>query len=646
MKFDLDYGINLLNEENYDEAYSYFDQEATIKPKNIDARYFRAFIDFIYKREHLDQDYLDFKYVLNKNSKYFDQACSLLIYVADLLGHNEDIIKYAPGVIEGGFDNVSEIKNIYVKALLKTKKQQNIIQALKLLDSIIDEDDDVTINNYFMKVRILLDFSEFDEAEATVEKAFSRFNPSVELYYLRGLTSLALYKNKKEEEYLDEAINAYQIALEYDNKHNMSRIKLSEAYMLKNMVDDALETLDGFRVYYDENITPEDKVNLDADIILEKVKILEVVKDWDKAIAICEEFLKKYENWKVNYCLGYILNTMAQSKEDLEQAVKYLNKAYNQNPDELTIAEIVLVNGSLGRFEENDELLKRGLEDEPDNGFLYYLLGDNASRYLQDYDTIYSYFEKAHQLGYMQDSDFYSSVLFLVEEPLNYFKKHRKAFLNTIPNSIWDMRRLGIRYLFGDYGLKKDIKKAGFYLTKAYQIDNSEPCVLTIYGRYHEFCQNYDEAFRIYQEAYKNFSKSIHITCNCAIGYLAHAYIKGIGTTVDLEKAKSLILEGIKRDGKYSTSPVIYLYSYFSLLEEEGFDLNKALEYLSSNYCFDRYDIVRYLYINKIMAKLGKEPKYTEADIKLCLKNQSKDYAKYYKDNKDLDVIYPCEKSF
>ena len=646
MKFDIDKGINLLNDGNYEEAYNYFNQEAVENPKNVYARYFRAFIDFIHRREFLEQDYLDLKYAVSKRNKYYEHACSLLIYVSDLLNHNEDIIKYAPIVLEDSNENVSEIKAIYVRALLRTKEHQNVIKALKLIDDIIAEEEDATLNFYFMKVRILLDFKEFDEAETTVEKAFARFNPGVDLYYLRGLCSFALYKNKNVEDYLDDAINAFQIALQYDSKHNMSRIKLGEAYIIKNDVDNALETLDGFRVYYDENISPEDKISLEADIILEKVKILESAKEWDKAIAICEEYLKKYESWKVNYCLGYILNTIADTKEDLKKAVSYLYKAYNQNPDELTIAEIVLVNASLNNYEENDTLLKKGLEEDPDNGFLYFLLADNASHFLNDYDLILSYFEKAHNLGYMQDSDFYSTVLFLVKEPMAFYKKHHKKIIKKEINSVWDMRKMGIRYLYGDYGVKVDMKKAGFYLSKAYQLEPTEPCVLTIYGRFHEFTNFSDEAFRIYQEAYKNFSKSIHITCNCAIGYLAHAYIKGIGTNIDIDKAKELILEGINRDGIYSTSPVIYLYAYFSLLEEDGFDLNKALEYLSKNYCFDRYDIVRYLYVNKVLKKLGKEPKYSEDDIKLCLKNQAKEYSLYYKENKDLDVIYPCKKSF
>ena len=51
-------------------------------------------------------------------------------------------------------------------------------------------------------------------------------------------------------------------------------------------------------------------------------------------------------------------------------------------------------------------------------------------------------------------------------------------------------------------------------------------------------------------------------------------------------------------------------------------------------------------YINKVLEKLGKMPKYTLDDIKICLSNISKEYKKYYLENKDKDVIYPYYKNF
>ena len=48
-----------------------------------------------------------------------------------------------------------------------------------------------------------------------------------------------------------------------------------------------------------------------------------------------------------------------------------------------------------------DEIKVIVISVDPDNGFLYFLLADNASHFLNDYDLILSYFEKAHNLGYM-----------------------------------------------------------------------------------------------------------------------------------------------------------------------------------------------------------------------------------------------------
>ena len=153
-------------------------------------------------------------------------------------------------------------------------------------------------------------------------------------------------------------------------------------------------------------------------------------------------------------------------------------------------------------------------------------------------------------------------------------------------------------------------------------------------------------AFEQYKKAYEIYKKEIHMTCNCANGYLAYSYLNGIGTNKDEELAKELIIEGINKDGMLSAGLVIYHYAYFALLGDSRFSLEKALKYLSSNFAFDRYDIVRYLLTNKVCDKLKIEHVYNEQMIKKCLSQVSKEFVKYYKQNKDLNVVYPYYKSF
>ena len=401
-----------------------------------------------------------------------------------------------------------------------------------------------------------------------------------------------------------------------------------------------------FRNSIGERLNGDEIVHLEADLVVEKVKICELMKEWDKALDICNEYLSKYEHWKVFYTLGYVQNVTSITKEDLLLATCNLLKSYQLHKDTMFLPDLVSTFTILKEFRKNDELIRSALLDEPDNGLLYYLLAENDARYNYEYDSIIANYKKAFDLGYMDLPSYITHVSFLVEKPLELAKKHHKVLLNEKLDSVWDVRRMGIRYLFGEFGFKENLNVAYKYLHEAYTKEPTEPCILTIYARCLELLGKKEEAFKLYESAYNYYKESIHITCNCACGYLAYAYIKGIGTEVNLDKAKELVLEGINKDKGLSSSIIIYLYSYLSLLGESGFSLNDALEYLSSNFPFDRYDVVRLMYINKILKKLGKEEKYTEQDIKNCLKNQIKDYSKYYKENKDKDVIFPYYKNF
>ena len=47
--------------------------------KNIHARYYRAFTDFFHIRKKFQEDYLDFKYLVDKKTKYKETALPLLV---------------------------------------------------------------------------------------------------------------------------------------------------------------------------------------------------------------------------------------------------------------------------------------------------------------------------------------------------------------------------------------------------------------------------------------------------------------------------------------------------------------------------------------------------------------------------------------
>ena len=295
---------------------------------------------------------------------------------------------------------------------------------------------------------------------------------------------------------------------------------------------------------------------------------------------------------------------------------------------------------------KNDKLLNEALDSNPENGLLYYLLADNTMRIEYDYKRIYGYYEKAFKYGYLDQAAFVCHTSFLVEDPKKLYSKNHKILLKSRAQTVWEKRKAGIRYLFGECGFKQNIPLANKILKECNKLEPNEPCILTIYGRSEEFLGNNEIAFECYQKAYEIFKKEVHMTCNCANGYLAYAYLNGVGTSVNKELAKELIQEAMEKEQGLSACINIYHYAYFALTGEEGFSKNKALEYLSYDFPFDRYDITRTLFINKLCNSLGIEEKYTQEDINKILKNLNKDYKNYYKLNKDKKVIYPYYKSF
>lgn len=646
MKYNVEVGLEFLENNEFEEAYNYFSEMVSNDNKNAEARYYRAFIDFFHFRKNFIQDYNDFKMLVDKNTKFKELSLPLLVILAEELRIKSDALKYARLSLKYDNPYMNEMKNILVKELVYTKEYKNIVEALEIIDSIIENDEEATIDNYMQKIEVLINFNDFDGAQATLEKAFTKFSANENLYFTKGRLSFKLYSVKNDVTYLEEAASSFRIALQYEPTFNNARLHLAECYALLDKLDLSLSTIDEFKDHLQNELSEEEKVHLEADIVVEKVKICELLKEWDKALEICSEFLSKYEHWKVYYTMGYVQNVTSNTYEDLNIAVQNLLKSYQLHKDTMFLPDLVSTFTILKQFDKSDNLIKNAILEEPDNGLLYYLLAENDARLRYDYDSMISNYKKAFDLGYMELTSYVTHVSFLVEKPLELAKKHHKELVNESLDSVWDIRRMGIRYLFGEFGFKQNLNIAYKYLHDAYTKEPTEPCILTIYGRCLELLGKCDEAFAIYQKAYDYYKESIHITCNCACGYLAYAYLKGIGTSIDLNKAKELILEGINKDGTLSSSIVIYLYAYLSLLGEDGFDLNKALEYLSSNFPFDRYDIVRFMYINKILQKLGQDVRYKDVDLKNCLNNQVKDYKKYYKENKDKDIIFPYYKNF
>ena len=234
-------------------------------------------------------------------------------------------------------------------------------------------------------------------------------------------------------------------------------------------------------------------------------------------------------------------------------------------------------------------------------------------------------------------------IIPLVKKPGKLYK-HLKKYKDAEPSSLspWMARKIGIRYLYGEEGYSKDLKKARKYLEHAYSELQDESCMTSTFGRLLEVEEKYDEAFKYYFKAYELQKEELISECNCATGYLAHAYINGIGTNQDVELAAKLILEGIEQLKDKSSNIVIYLYSYFALLGKEGFNLETAKELLELVYPFYRYEITRPMMLKRVYIKLGIDTKKIDDVIWDCRWLGDSMNSKYYFKNRKKDIIYPA----
>lgn len=163
---------------------------------------------------------------------------------------------------------------------------------------------------------------------------------------------------------------------------------------------------------------------------------------------------------------------------------------------------------------------------------------------------------------------------------------------------------MAVRYLYGENGIKQNIKKAIIKLFECRQEMPANTCVNAILGRGFELKKNFSLAHKMYDMAYQLIEQETKPSCDCAYSYYAHSLIEGVGVKQDVEEAKSIILKAVQKFKKFICSHTAYYYAYFALQGDEKFDISKAYELLSFDYPFVRFDISRIVYLTKLEEKL------------------------------------------
>lgn len=619
----------LKNGENK-KAYDIFTELYENDKKDYVALYYRAFASFLYLPDKREQTIVDFEKLIASNSpfKYQSMAYLVLIYADQ---EKEKAIKYGDEAIKHNPNMYLDLNFALSRAYFACNDTESLQKALVYINNCIAKDEDENGDYYLCKAEILLGLEEYDEVEAMLDKVYTTAGGSFHYYYFTATLKLDKYYRNNDETFLDKALADFMIANQYEENNFNVIQSIAEIYALKGEKEKALKEI--------ENV----KSQLDDDLYLvEQFKLYEILGESDTVIKIASDYVKNHDSWRIYYSLGFFLTKTAKTLVELKELKSVYLKAYELNKAVFIFNELYRVNFFLGDDQNNLELLEDIIKDHQTDGHLYYLLGETKQRLNFDYDEVIECFEKSYVLGYCDEFKYLSIIIPLCSDPLKVAKKLKKfQSKNYCPSDIWLIRRIGIMLLYGEDGFSKKPDQALTLLEHCNEMLPDDSCMSTSLGRAYELNNQFIEAFKCYNAAYVQELEELFPVCNCASGYLAHAYLNGIGTTKDEDMAKKLILDGISLLKEKSSNIVIYLYAYFALTGDKRFSLSTALNYLEYKYPFYRYEITRAMMIKIIRKKLNQSTKDNDAFIALCVKYGNKDIKNYYKENKDKDIIYP-----
>lgn len=644
--------IKLMQENKFEEAYDVFTKLIGETSNNYEAMYFRAIVDFGHLKKHFPTTLADLDYLAGFKNPYQVPSIQLVTIMYDMDDEYDLVIEKGVKALEllaKSNDSPVDLKiDIYyalARAYFHKYSSDDLTQALIYIEHVFDElKEDTDLEYYLLKLDILVALKKYDEAKSFIAKAQANFGNAGDLYYAKEKVSYAIGLDKiakGDETYvndLEDALNYLDIFAKYSDNAFVIALSRVEIFTALKRYDDAIKVLDTL-------ITADNIV----EIMIEKIKVYETSGNIDAAIKLCEEYLENNDSWKIKYSLGYLLLSKGDSIDIINQCLSLQYDAYKDSKESFILYEICILNNKLFRYEENYDLLKEhyraGIPDSDGKGA--YLLAVMAQAIGRSYDEQVEYYHEAYVRHYIDEIEYLDEIAGLVEDPSKLTKlilKHQSDKIEELDS--WSKRKIGIRYLYGENGYKQDFNQAKIYLELAFKELEDKACMCSTMGKFYEFKQDFNNAFKHYNEAFKIYNNQPFNPCNCSVGYLAHCYYKGVGVEQNITKAKDLVLSGIYSMGKNSSNSVIYLYAYFALNDEKDFDLIKAKELLSSTHTFDRYEVSKYVMLNQINRKLNINDKELEIATKRCLKYLTKDAKKYYKDNIKLDKSYPYLRDF
>ncbi|MCM1513999.1 MAG: hypothetical protein NC090_03330 [Anaeroplasma bactoclasticum] len=600
-----------------------------------DVIYTRATLDISQIREHHQQSIDDFTYLIAKKTKYVQESHGFLALLYDSISEIDQVILHGTEALKKKCTFENDIKFALARAYARKEDEASFRESLYYIQDCIDHlnefDDEMQLR--ICKIDVLISLERLEEAEQEISQFRIDFAQTGMTYYLKARLAMQAYKkDMSKTHYLDDVISNASIYLQYEENDDLTRLMMVEAYTLKKSYQQALALLD--EMENDEN---------QEYILLEKTKVYEALEEYSEGILMMDQYLTMHESWKIYYIKG-VFHKLRREQEDLTQAKESFLKAYQLSEISSILTDVIDVNHELGLDVDTYQLLCSTLEKEKD-GRLYYILADVAFKLEKGYDEILGYYEKAFEYGYLNELeylDILSDYSVLDRQQKQKIKKYSKRNIASLPR--WGKRKMAVRFMYGENGIKQNLKKAQTLLEMEVE-SNLSSCVLALLGRDLELMKNEEDAFEFYQKAYQEIAEESHPHCDCAYGYLAHAYLEGKGVTKDIEKAKQIILSAVEKVGTGCCSHTAYYYAYFYLVGDSRFTAKMALALLESNYPFYRYDVSRLVLLKQVVEKSNyKSHKLAEIEHEIIAALDKKEQ-QYYDAQKDQTSSLPYWKN-
>lgn len=626
--------LDAINNTDYQLAYD----EATRMIEKDDNDYtalcYRGMVDFLHLKEHYAQTIKDFRKLIEQKSTYAMVVTPYLGLLYSMTSQNELAIKYCEEALKMPMSLQLDLYFALARAYYSRQDSDSLMTAKKYINQCLEIEPEDIKDFHICKIDILIALNEFDEAEKLIDNLYNNFGASFIVYYLKGYLYLEMAKaSDNNQELIMKSSNNLTIALQYEEANLPTTILKIEGYVYLGEIEKALSVLETIKSKLAED-----------EYLVEVVKIYENSNQDEYIINLCREYLTTHESWRIQYSLAYFLSKKATHENEILEVLQLYEKAYQNEPALFIFNEIYRINTITKNDQANLCYINKALENNPDDGHLYYLKGETLKRMNRPYDECLELFLKAYELDYLDELGYLSLILPIASKPRVLSKllhKYRKIDYQKI--DVYMRQKMAIRYLYGEDGFPQNYKLAKVLFDSCLMEDATDSCLLSLYGRYLEIAEHDNEAaFEIYQKALEEYENEFLPLCNCTLGYIANCYLQGIGVPKNVSKAQALIKRAIASHGTLSGSIVLYLYSYFAIKGVPEFELNQARTYLLSTHSFYRYEITRAMMLKIIDQKLGLDLNPSKQMIKEALKYGEKVNKAYYRKNKKLDIIYPA----